>query len=164
MEIHASSSVVILPSPSWSSADVHQTPIPSPLILKRLNVTKPQFLSEAMSYTTTTLVAAASATMRSVLLGELGLPHLVTPQDNVEHPLHVAEQLLVRCRSTALEVGDDGRCAVALCGQILLCHGRALVVLRLGARLGDGLADLDANGLGLDDIIRAVDFGEALTF
>jgi hypothetical protein len=102
--------------------------------------------------------------MCSVLLRELRLPHLVTPQDNVEYPLHVAEQLLIRCRSTALEVGDDGGRAVALCGQILLRHRSTLVVLRLGARLGDGLADLDANGLGLDDVIGAVDFGEALAF
>ena len=105
-----------------------------------------------------------SVKTRSLLLRELRLPHLVTPQDNIEHPLHVAKQLLVWRRSTALKVRDDGGRAVALCGQVLLGHRGTLVVLRLGARLGDGLADLDANGLGLDDVVGAVDFGKVLAF
>lgn len=43
-------------------------------------------------------------------------------------------------------------------------HGAALVVLALGARFGDGLADDDADGLGLDDVVGAVDLCEALAF
>ena len=98
------------------------------------------------------------------LLGEFGLTNLVTTEDNVEHTLHVSEKLLIRCRSAALEVCDDGGCGVALCSQVLLCHCGALVVLRLGTSLCDGLADDGTDGLGLDDVIGAVYFGKTLTF
>jgi hypothetical protein len=100
----------------------------------------------------------------SLLLPKLGLPHLVAPQYDVEHPLHRAEQLLIRRRASPFEVRDDRGCSVALGRKVLLRHGGALVVLGLAARLADGLADSDADGLGLDDFVGAVDFGEALAF
>ena len=99
-----------------------------------------------------------------LLVWELGLANLVAAQDDVEHTLHGAQQLLVGCCGSTLEVGDDGGCGVALGGEILLGHGAALVVLRLGAGLGDGLADCRAHRLGLDDIVGTVDLCEALAF
>jgi hypothetical protein len=48
--------------------------------------------------------------------------------------------------------------------MVLLCHGGALVVLGLRARLRDGLADHRAHRLGLDDVVGAVDLGQALAF
>jgi hypothetical protein len=104
----------------------------------------------------------AVACRRLLPVGELGLPDLVAAQHDVEHALHGAEQLLVRRCGAALKICDDGRRAVALCGEVLLRHGGALVVLGLGARLGDGLADHDAHRLGLDDVVGAVDLGETL--
>lgn len=98
------------------------------------------------------------------LLGELGLPNLVTAQDDIEDPLHVAEQLLVGSGGAALKVGDDGGRRVALCGEVLLGHGGALVVFGLGAGFGDGLADGGADRFGLDDVVGAVDLGQALAF
>lgn len=98
------------------------------------------------------------------LLGEFGLSNLVTTEDNVEHTLHVSEKLLIRCRSAALEVCDDGRGRVALGCKIFLRHGGAFVVFRLGTRFRDGLADNGTDGLGLDDVIGAVYFGKTLTF
>jgi hypothetical protein len=103
-----------------------------------------------------------AAVVRSLLVGELGLSNLITAQDDVEHTLNVAQQLLVWSGGAALEVGNDGGCAVALGCEILLRHSRALVVLGLGASLGDSLADLGADGLGLDDVVGTVDLGEAL--
>lgn len=104
-------------------------------------------------------------TISPLFLGrELWLAHLVTPQDDVEGALHLAEKLLIRCRSSALEVGDDGGRTVALLGEVLLCHGRALVVLGLGACLADGLTYGGAYSLGLHDVVAAVDLGETLTF
>jgi hypothetical protein len=103
-------------------------------------------------------------TCLSLLFPKLGLPHLVAPQYDIEHPLHRAKQLLIRRRASPLKVRDDRGCSVALGGEILLRHGGALVVLGLAARLADGLADGDTDGLGLDDFVGAVDFGEALAF
>lgn len=88
-----------------------------------------------------------------LLVRELGLAHLVTAKDNVEHPLHVAQQFLVWSCGSALEIGDDCGGGVALGGKVLLCHGRSLVVLGLGACLGDGLSDGGANSLRLHDIV-----------
>ena len=69
---------------------------------------------------------------RSLLLvWKLRLANLITAQDNVEHTLHVTQQLLVWRSSTALEVGDDSRCAVALGCKVLLRHGATLVILGL---------------------------------
>lgn len=99
-----------------------------------------------------------------LLVGELGLPNLVTTQDDVELALQVAQQLLVGRGGTTLEVGNDGWCAVDLCSEVLLCHGGALVVLGFRASLGDGLSDSDTDGLGLDDVVGAIDLGQALTF
>ena len=102
---------------------------------------------------------------RSVLLvWELGLANLITAQNNVEHTLHVTQQLLVWRCSTALEVSDDGRCAVALGCEVLLRHSGTLVVLSFRACLRDGLPDNDTDCLRLDDVVRAVDLSQALTF
>jgi hypothetical protein len=100
--------------------------------------------------------------VRSLLVGELGLSNLITAQDNVEHALNVAQQLLVGGGGATLEVGNDGGCAVALGCEVLLRHGRALVVLGLRAGLGNSLADSDADSLGLDDVVGTVDLGKAL--
>ena len=94
-----------------------------------------------------------------LLLRKLRLPNLIPPQNNIQHPLHITQQLLIRLRSTPLEISDNGRRCVALGREILLRHRRALVVLGFGARLGDGLADYGAHRLGLDDVVGAVDFG-----
>lgn len=100
----------------------------------------------------------------SRLLRKLGLTNLVTPQDDIEHPLHRTEHLLVRRRTPPLEIGNDGRRGVALCSEVLLRHGATLVVLRGGAGLRDRLADLDADGFGLDDVVASVDFRQVLAF
>ena len=106
--------------------------------------------------------------MRRLLLlspvGELGLTYLVTAENDVERALNVAEQFLVGSSGAALEVGDDGGRGVDLCGEVLLCHGGALVVFGFAAGLGDGLANGSANGLGLDDVVGTVDLSEALAF
>jgi len=101
---------------------------------------------------------------RSLLFRELGLSNLFTTKYNIEHALHGAQQLLIRRGSAALKVCDYGGRGVTLGGKVLLCHCSALVVLGFGARLGDGLADNDADCLGLDDIVGAVDFGKTLAF
>jgi uncharacterized protein involved in tellurium resistance len=106
---------------------------------------------------------SGSVVVCSLLVGELGLSHLLTAQDNVEHALNVAEQLLVGGRGAALKVGNDSGRAVALGCEVLLRHGRALVVLGLGASLGDSLTDCNTDGLGFDDVVGAIDLGEALT-
>ncbi len=97
-------------------------------------------------------------------LRKLWLSHFIPSENNIEHALHAAQQLLVWSCGSALKVSNDGGCRVALCCEILLCHGRSLIVLGFGAGLGDGLADCGAYGLWLDDVVGAVDFGEALAF
>lgn len=97
-----------------------------------------------------------------LLVGELGLANLVATQDDVEHALHSGQDLLVGRSSAALEVGDDRRGGVALGGQVLLRHGRSLVVLRLRSCLLNRITDLSADGLGLHDVVRTVDLGQVL--
>ena len=99
-----------------------------------------------------------------LFIPKLGLSNLVSPQHDIQHALHGTQQLLVGRGGPALKVCDDGGRAVALCGEVLLRHGGALVVLGLGARLRDGLPNVDAHRLGLDDVVGAVDLGEALAF
>ena len=94
----------------------------------------------------------------SLLLRELGCPDVIAPQLDVQHLLHGAEHLLVGLRGAALEVGDDRRRGVAAGGEVLLGH----LGLDLLAGLGDGGADVLADGVGLDDVVGAVDLGEAL--
>lgn len=95
-----------------------------------------------------------------LLGGELGSANVATPQLNVEDPLHGGEDLLIGGAGAALEVGDNCGSGVALGGEVLLGHLR----LHLGSGLGDGVADLLADGVGLDDVVGAVDLGEALAF
>ena len=94
----------------------------------------------------------------SLLLSKLRGTDVVAAQLDVEDPLHVAEDLLVGLGGAALEVGDDGGGGVAAGGEVLLGH------LGLGglAGLGDGGADVLADGVGLDDVVGAVDLREAL--
>lgn len=99
---------------------------------------------------------------RSLLFRELWLPNLVPPQYHIEYPLHVPQQLLIRRRSPPLEVGHNIRRSVALCGQIFLRHGGAFIVLGFAARLRNGLANHGADGFGLDDVVRTIDFGQML--
>lgn len=96
----------------------------------------------------------------SIFLGELLLPDVGTPQLDVQHPFHGAQHLLVGGGGAAFKVLHDGDGGVALGGQVLL---RELEALLVPSSL-DGLADLDADGLGLDDVVAAVDFGQVLAF
>lgn len=97
------------------------------------------------------------------LVGELGLADLVTPKNDIQCPFHLSKQTLIRSRRTTLKVCNDSRRAVAFLSKVLLCHGAALVVLRLGACFGNGLSDDGADGLGLHNVVTAVDLGETLT-
>lgn len=87
-------------------------------------------------------------------------PNIRPPQLDTEHPLHGAQDLLVGRRGPALEIGNDGRGRVALCREVLLRH----LGLHLLALVRDHAADFLANRVGLDDLVAAVDFGEALAF
>jgi hypothetical protein len=96
-----------------------------------------------------------------LLLGsELGSTDITTPQLDVENALHGPENLLVGGSGATLKVGDDGGGGVAAGGKILLGH----LGLHGTPGLGDGIANLLADGVGLDDIVGAVDLGEALAF
>jgi len=98
---------------------------------------------------------------RSLLLGaELGLADAGAPQLDVEDALHGGEHLLVGGCGAALKVGDDGLGGVALCGEVLLGH----LGLNLLTGSRDDIADGLADGVGLDDVVGAVDLGEALAF
>lgn len=83
------------------------------------------------------------------LLAKLGLADAGPPELDVEDALHGGEDLLVGGGGPALKVGDDGLGGVALGGEVLLGH----LGLHLLARLGDDVADLLADGVGLDDVI-----------
>lgn len=60
----------------------------------------------------------------------------------------------------ALKVGDDGLGGVALGGEVLLGH----LGLDLLPCLGDDVADVLADCVGLDDVVGSVDLGQALAF
>jgi hypothetical protein len=94
------------------------------------------------------------------LLRELLSTNVGTTELNVQHALHGTEDLLVGGGGATLEVLDDGDGGVALGGEFLLGHLVALLV----AALLDGIADDGADGLGLDDVVAAVDLGEVLAF
>lgn len=87
-------------------------------------------------------------------------PDIRPPQLNAQHPLHRRQDLLVRRRGPALEIRDDRGGRVALGRQVLLRHLR----LHLLALVRDHAADFLADRVGLDDLVAAVDFGEALAF
>lgn len=94
------------------------------------------------------------------LLGKLGRANVAAAQLDVEDALHVGEDLLVGGGGAALKVGDNGLGGVALGGEVLLGH----LGLHLLAGLGDDVADGAADGVGLDNVVGAVDLGEALAF
>lgn len=100
----------------------------------------------------------------SLLLAiRLWLSNVLASQDDLEHPLHITQDLLVRLCCTSLEIGNYCRCLVDLRGQVLLCHGLTLVVLKVCSSLLDRVADFCADGLGLDDVVTSVDLGQVLT-
>jgi hypothetical protein len=86
----------------------------------------------------------------SRFLLEFGLPDIGPAQLDIEHPLHGGQHLLIGGRGAALKVGDDGGRRVALCCELALRQGLGL---ELSARLGDGVADVLADRLGLDDVV-----------
>jgi hypothetical protein len=96
-----------------------------------------------------------------LLLLESRLADVAAAELDVEHALHGGEHLLVGRRRAALKVGHDGRRGVALGRELLLGEGLGLEV---GARLGDGVPDVLAYRLGLDDVVGSVDHCEALAF
>lgn len=93
-----------------------------------------------------------------LLVGELGGTNVAAAELDVEDTLHVGEDLLVGSGSATLKVGNDGLCGVALGGEVLLGH----LGLHLLTGLGDDVANLLADGVGLDDLVGAVDLGHAL--
>ena len=103
---------------------------------------------------------AGSPPVELLFLRELLLPDVRASQLDVQHALHGAKHLLVWCGCAPLEVLDDGDCGVAFGGELLLCHLVALV----RSALLDGVCYLQPDGLGLDNVVAAVDFGEMLAF
>ena len=95
-----------------------------------------------------------------LLLRELLGADIGTTELDVQHSLHGAEDLLVRCGAASLHVLHDSDGGVALGSELLLGH---LVALLCAAAL-DGVTDLEADGLGLDDVIASVDLGQMLAF
>lgn len=95
-----------------------------------------------------------------LLFGELFFPDVRAPQLNVEHALHCAQNFLVGSGGALLKVLDNGGGGVALGREFLLCH----LVGFLIAALLDGVCDLVADGLGLDDVIAAVNLCQVLAF
>lgn len=94
-----------------------------------------------------------------LLVGELGSTNVATTKLYIENTLHGGKNLLVWGSRATLEIGDDRLRRVTLSGKIFLCH---LGLHRLTS-LGDNIANLLANGVGLDDVVRSVDLGHALT-
>ena len=92
------------------------------------------------------------------LLREPLLADVRASQLDVEHTLHGAENLLVGRSGTLLEVLDDTGGGVALGGKFFLRHLIAFLV----SALLDGICDLVTHGLGLDDVVAAVDLGQVL--
>jgi hypothetical protein len=96
----------------------------------------------------------------SLLLGgKLGRTKVASAELDVEHALHGGEHLLVRRSGTALKLGDDVLCGVALCGQVLLGH----LGLHLLTGSSNDITDFLADCVGLDDVVGAVDLGQTLT-
>ena len=99
----------------------------------------------------------------SLLLAKrLRLANILPPQVDLQHALHVAEDLLVGGRRPALVVGHHRRRLVDLGGQVLLRHRRALVVLQRRARRLDRVAHIRAYRLRLHDVVAAVHLREVL--
>lgn len=91
--------------------------------------------------------------MHLFLVRELRLPDVRSPQFYIQHSLHDAENLLVGRGGSLLKVLDDRGYGVALCGEFLLGH---LVWFFVSALL-DGVCDLLADCLWLDDVVASVD-------
>jgi len=100
----------------------------------------------------------------STLLRKFRLPHLLPPQHHIQHPLHRTQHLLIRRRRPLLKLRHHRWRRIALCRQVLLRHRLALFILAVRPRRLDGVADARADGLGLDDVVGPVDFGEVLAF
>jgi hypothetical protein len=83
---------------------------------------------------------------------------------HLKHLLHIDQNLLVGGCGTALKVRNDSWGLVYLCGEVLLRHWGAFVVFGLRAGFLDGVTDFAADGLGFDDFVGAVDFGQVLAF
>jgi len=94
-----------------------------------------------------------------LLVRELGGTNVAASQLDIEHPLHGAEHLLVGGGTASLEVGDDGLGGVAAGSKVLLGH----LGLNLLAGLCDDVANVLADGVGLDDVVGSVDLGHTLT-
>lgn len=82
------------------------------------------------------------------------------PQLDVEHSLHLGENGLVRRSSTTLVCSDGCCCLANLLAQLGLGHSG----LELLTGLLDSLSDFLSDGLGLDNVIGAVDLGKTLAF
>ena len=95
-----------------------------------------------------------------LLVGELGSTNVATAKLYIENSLHGSKNLLVWGSRATLEIGDDRLCRITLSGKIFLCH----LGLHSLTSLGDDIANLLANGVRLDDVVRSVDLGHALTF
>ena len=108
-----------------------------------------------------TISPASSASLPLLLLRTKSRrTNIASPQLNTQNLLHRPKNLLIRRRTSSLEVRDNRLSSIALCSQILLCHlGLHLLALR-----GDDIADFLADGVGLDDVVAAVNFGEMLAF
>lgn len=94
-----------------------------------------------------------------LLVRELGGTNVAASQLDIEHTLHGAEHLLVGGGTASLEVGDDGLGGVAAGSKVLLGH----LGLDLLAGLCDDVANVLADGVGLDDVVGSVDLGHTLT-
>ena len=94
-----------------------------------------------------------------LLVGKLGGSNVTASQLDSKDALHRTQDLLVGSTGPPLEVGNYGLRGVASVGEILLGH--------LGFHLLSGRSDSLSNHLthsvGLDDFVRSVDLGQALT-
>lgn len=97
-------------------------------------------------------------TVLLLLRRELRLSNALAPQLHVENSLHVRQYLLVRRRCSSLKVLHDTDRCVAFRRELLLRH----LVSFFSAALLDRFADLGSDGLGLDDLVAAINFGEML--
>ena len=86
--------------------------------------------------------------------------NVLAPQLDVEHALHLGENVLIRGGGASLIGSNSGGSLANLLAQLRLCHSR----LKPLSALFNSLADLLADSLGLDDVVGAVDFSETLAF
>lgn len=95
-----------------------------------------------------------------ITFGEPFFPDIRATQSDVEHALHCAQNLLVGSGGTLLHLLDDGGGGVAFGREFLLCHFVGLLI----AALLDSVCHSRTDGLGLDDVIAAVDLCQVLAF